>query len=62
MHIGLILRILGILLMLFSLTMLTPILVSFLFEDGSYPIFIISFILSFLSGLFLWLPFLLSGV
>ena len=57
MHIGLILRILGILLMLFSLTMLTPILVSLLFKDGSYPIFIISFILSFLSGLFLWLPF-----
>lgn len=57
MHIGLILRILGMLLMLFSLTMLTPILVSLWFEDGSYLIFIISFLFSFLSGLLLWLPF-----
>lgn len=57
MHIGLILRILGMLLMIFSLTMLTPVLVSLLFDDGSYTIFVISFIVSFISGLLLWLPF-----
>ena len=56
MHIGLILRILGILLMIFSLTMLTPLIVSLLFDDGSYSVFIISFIVTFLSGLTLWLP------
>jgi len=57
MHITLILRILGMLLMIFSLTMLTPILVSFLFDDDSYPVFFSSFLVSFFSGLLLWMPF-----
>ncbi|MGK0440739.1 MAG: trk system potassium uptake protein TrkH [Pseudohongiellaceae bacterium] len=56
MHILLILRILGILLMLFSLTQLSPLLVSFWYDDGAHVGFIWAFLLTFGSGLFMWLP------
>ena len=56
MHILLILRILGILLMLFSLTQLSPLLVSFWFEDGAHKGFIWAFLVTFGCGLLMWLP------
>jgi len=49
-------RILGLLLMLFSLTMLPPVLVSFIYDDGAWPPFVESFGLTLLAGLLIWLP------
>ena len=47
-------RILGILLMLFSLTMLPPVAVSFWYGDGSATPFVIAFLLTFLAGAVSW--------
>jgi len=49
-------RILGILLMLFSITMLPPIIVSFLYSDGAQTTFALAFIVTFSTGLVLWVP------
>ncbi|ASK35912.1 TrkH family potassium uptake protein [Alloalcanivorax mobilis] len=58
MHFALISKILGLLLMLFSFTMLIPAGVAFWYQDGSMTPFISSFAITFLCGLALWLPFL----
>lgn len=50
MHIQIAFRILGSLLMIFSLTMLPPVLVSWLFADGVSIIFIDTFVLTFSAG------------
>ena len=57
MHIKMALRILGSLLMGFSLTMLPPMLVSWIFTDNSAAIFFNAFIYTFVSGFVLWLLF-----
>jgi len=49
-------RILGILLMLFSITMLPPILVSFIYDDGARTSFALAFIVTLSTGLVCWLP------
>jgi len=49
-------RILGLLLMMFSLTMLPPVLVSFVYRDGSWLPFVQGFGLTLISGLLVWLP------
>ncbi|MEM9401041.1 MAG: TrkH family potassium uptake protein [Pseudomonadota bacterium] len=49
-------RILGLLLMLFSFTMLPPILISIVFKDQSALPFLQGFGLTFLAGLLCWLP------
>jgi len=49
-------RILGLLLMMFSLTMLPPVVVSLLFDDGSWMHFIEGFGLTLAAGLLFWLP------
>lgn len=49
-------RILGILLSLFSITMLPPVVVSWFYQDGSSDAFITAFILLLSSGLLFWLP------
>jgi len=49
-------RILGILLMLFSITMLPPILVSFIYDDGARSSFALAFIVTLSTGLVCWLP------
>ena len=49
-------RILGLLLMLFSLTMLPPIAVSFIYGDRHYQPFIDAFLIVLGLGLVLWLP------
>ncbi len=49
-------RILGLLLMMFSLTMLPPIIISLIFEDHSWVPFVQGFGLTLLAGLVFWLP------
>lgn len=57
MHIQIAIRILGILMMMFSATMLPPILVSIIFQDGVESIFLRAFTITFVIGFFLWLIF-----
>jgi trk system potassium uptake protein TrkH len=49
-------RILGLLLMIFSLTMLPPIIVSFIYNDNSWLPFVEGFALTLLAGILLWAP------
>lgn len=56
MHIALIFRILGMLLMMFSLTLSTPIIVSLLYNDGVYPSFLLAFAITITSGAIMWMP------
>lgn len=56
MHLDAVQRILGVLLMIFSLTMLPPALVSFLADDGVTSSFVIAFAALCGVGLALWLP------
>ncbi len=51
-----IIRILGILLMIFSITMLPPAVVSVIYEDGGGSAFISTFLLSLFTGLILFWP------
>ncbi len=50
-------KVLGLLLMLFSLTLLPPILVSLHYDDQTYSSFITAFGIAFVTGLVAWLPF-----
>ncbi len=54
MQFSLISRILGILLMLFSLTQLTPVIVSVIYNEHNTEVFLAAFALTFFSGLILW--------
>jgi trk system potassium uptake protein TrkH len=56
MHPAVILRILGILLMLYSATMLVPVLVAALYGEGDLGRFLYSFLITLVSGLLCWLP------
>ncbi|MGD8910674.1 MAG: potassium transporter TrkG, partial [Chromatiales bacterium] len=56
MHLTTVQRILGILLMVFSLTLLPPLLISFWIDDGALVGFADAFILTFFLGLVIWLP------
>jgi len=56
MHIASSLRILGILLVLFSLTLLPPVFVSYLYDDGAHAAFLMAFILTLSVGLMIFLP------
>jgi len=56
MHIALIFRILGMLLMMFSLTLFTPIAVSLWYGDGVYPAFFVAFAITAVSGALMWMP------
>jgi trk system potassium uptake protein TrkH len=49
-------RILGILLMIFSLTMLPPVLVSVIYKTGSWLHFLESFALTVAAGFIIWFP------
>ena len=57
MHFALISKILGLLLVVFSFTMMPPVAVAFYYGDGSEGPFLTSFSISMLPGLMLWLPF-----
>ncbi|WP_020208561.1 TrkH family potassium uptake protein [Gilvimarinus chinensis] len=56
MHFAVIARVLGTLLMMFSLTLLLPISVSLWFNDHNYMTFLWGFALAFGSGLAIWAP------
>ncbi len=56
MRLAVISKVLGALLMLFSLTLTPPILVSFLYHDNNHFSFILAFIITFATGLALWYP------
>src|SRR5574338_1333539 len=49
-------QILGLLLMLFSLTMLPPVFVSAWYRDGSAPAFVSGFLVTLLAGIAIWAP------
>jgi len=57
MHFNVISRILGLLLMLFSVTHLPPMLVGIYYGDNNFHVFLTSFLLTQFAGLGLWLPF-----
>ena len=56
MHIATILRMVGILIIVFSATMLIPAFTSLIYKDGGGLVFIRSFLLSLLIGFILWYP------
>jgi trk system potassium uptake protein TrkH len=56
MRIGVVQQILGLLLMLFSLSMLPPVFISAWYHDGSAPAFVSGFLVTFLTGALIWLP------
>jgi trk system potassium uptake protein TrkH len=56
MHFSTVCRILGILLMIFSLTMLPPIVISVIYEDNQLNAFFDAFIFTLGVGLITWLP------
>lgn len=56
MHYQLTLRVLGILLMIFSLAQLPPIAVSFYYADGAHTAFISAFFILLLCGFLIWVP------
>ena len=56
MHYRAIVRILGLLVALFSVTMVPPALISLMFEDGSGLPFIIAFLLCVGTGMMMWYP------
>ena len=57
MHIQIAIRVLGILMMMFSMTMLPPVLVSMIFDDGVQAVFLRAFAITFVVGFILWLLF-----
>ena len=56
MHFSIIFKILGLLLMLFSLTLFPPLLISILFKDQNHAAFSIAFVITFITGLAAWYP------
>ena len=56
MHIAVIARVLGMLLMIFSFTMLSPIIISSIYGESTSSTFVIAFAITLLSGLLFWLP------
>src|SRR5690554_4586762 len=56
MHIRTIIRIVGILIALFNITMLVPALVAYIYRDGAGLNFFSAFIICLFLGLILWFP------
>lgn len=56
MHFQTVLKILGVLLIIFSVTHLTPLLVSLIYADGNSLPFMVSFSVTFITGLLCWAP------
>ncbi len=56
MHLFVVQRILGLLLMLFSVTMLPPLVVSLGYGDGAYQAFLVAFGITLVVGALSWLP------
>ncbi|MDH5436032.1 MAG: potassium transporter, partial [Gammaproteobacteria bacterium] len=56
MQSGAIQRILGLLMMMFSVSLLPPVLVSWIYNDGAMPPFLWAFFGILISGFFIWMP------
>ncbi|BFM09857.1 TrkH family potassium uptake protein [Simiduia litorea] len=56
MHFSVIFRVLGVLLMIFSLTLLPPIGFSVWYDDGHHYAFLTAFLITICTGLAIWLP------
>ena len=56
MHFSVIARILGLLLMLFSVTLLPPIVVAMIYEESTQQAFFLAFAITFSLGMLVWLP------
>ena len=56
MRFAIISKILGVLLMLFSLTLMPPIFVSLWYHDGTHVSFLLAFLITFFTGMLAWLP------
>jgi len=56
MHFAIIFKVLGLLLMLFSITMAPPILVSYIYQDHTSVAFFLAFAITFITGLVAWFP------
>lgn len=53
---GVIFKILGLLLMLYSLSYTLPMLVSLIYDDGKLPVFTYAFLITFSLGALIWIP------
>ena len=56
MHLSMVQRILGLMLLMFSLSMLPPVFVSIIYEDGHHQPFIDAFLIIAAVGAALWFP------
>jgi trk system potassium uptake protein TrkH len=56
MNFAVVQRILGLLLMLFSLTMLPPVVVSWIYDDGNWQPFVEAFVIVLVAGFVIWWP------
>lgn len=56
MHFKVILRILGILLMIFSVTQLPPVVVALIYNEETLAAFLGAFAVTFITGFFIWMP------
>ena len=56
MHTAITARVLGLLLIIFSLTMLPPVLVALWYEESTSRMFLLAFSITLLVGLLFWLP------
>ncbi|MGH1439856.1 MAG: TrkH family potassium uptake protein [Cellvibrionaceae bacterium] len=56
MHYAIIFRVLGLLLMLFSITLLPPAIVALIYQEQSLNAFVISFCIILVAGIAVWLP------
>ena len=57
MHIKVILRVIGLLVMVFSLTLIPPMIVSLIYDDGAIDALFYSLAINLLGGFSLWFPF-----
>jgi trk system potassium uptake protein TrkH len=56
MNLGMVLRIFGLIVIVFSLTMLPPVAISLVFADGHALVFLQSFLVVLVAGVAMWLP------
>ena len=56
MHFAIIARVLGIMLMIFSLSMLTPLVIAFAYAEATVQTFLQSFAITLLLGFLFWRP------
>jgi trk system potassium uptake protein TrkH len=57
MQLSVVSKTIGLLLMVFSLTQIPPILIDFIYAEGEYLSFVISFVLTLIGGFSLWWPY-----